>query len=199
MGGLSNGPIPDPHSSPNWLEVDENVTRAHFRIDCLVVKWCNKQSHSFHPSPNRVNVGRAKYVWSSSGPITIVVKTLYSYREICLLCLCQFLMGVFMLSVWTNILHHSRCLYVFLISFHAISVVLFCHFTFLPLSKVIASRVVFVIVSRSDGRMETLWSQLNNSETLTDGPCINGELIEIQGRATEWAHSDPHVPKTEGL
>ena len=53
MGGLSNGPIPDPHVPitlqtggrkvplsivANRLEVDENVNTAHFRIHWLVVK-----------------------------------------------------------------------------------------------------------------------------------------------------------------
>ena len=52
-GGLSTGPIPDPLRPPtsklggqkfpfqisaNRLQVDENVNRAHFRINWLVVK-----------------------------------------------------------------------------------------------------------------------------------------------------------------
>ena len=35
----------------NWLEVDENVSRPHFWIHCLVVKWCNEQSYGLCQSP----------------------------------------------------------------------------------------------------------------------------------------------------
>ena len=37
----------------------------------------NEQSYSFRQSPKQVKAGRAKYEWSSSGPITTVVMTLF--------------------------------------------------------------------------------------------------------------------------
>ena len=50
-------------------------------------------------------------------------------------------------------------------------------FLFLPLDEAIAiaSRALFVIVSGSDGRADgwkRLWSQLNNSKTVTDRPYV---------------------------
>ena len=45
-------------------------------------------------------------------------------------------------------------------------------FPFLPLDEVVASRAVFVIVSRSDGR-KRFWSQLNNSKTVRDRPYVS--------------------------
>ena len=57
----------------------------------------------------------------------------------------------------------------------------------MPLDEAIASRAVFVIVSGSDGRAETLLGQLNNSKTVRDRPyvCVNGELMGTHVRATE--------------
>ena len=48
-------------------------------------------------------------------------------------------------------------------------------FQFLPLDVAVASRAVFVIVSGSGGR-ERFWSQLNNSKTVRDRPCVNRGL-----------------------
>ena len=61
---------------PTSLEVVENVSRTHFRLHWLVVKWCSEQSYSFRQSSKWVKADRAQYVWSSSGPITLVVMTL---------------------------------------------------------------------------------------------------------------------------
>ena len=92
MGEPSNGPVLDPlrppepqavvskipvHISANRLEIDENVSWAHFRIHWLVVKWCNEQLYSFRQSPKRVNADRAYFVRSPRRPITIVVMTLF--------------------------------------------------------------------------------------------------------------------------
>ena len=92
------GPSPTPKSllnrevekSPfqilaNWLKVYGNVSLAHFRINWLAVKWCNKQQYSFRNSLNWVNADQEqKNVRSSSGQITIVVMTLFSLFECCL-------------------------------------------------------------------------------------------------------------------
>ena len=97
MGGLSNRLIPDTLRPPN-LSIqgsksprfrDENVNRAHFRIYLLAVKWCSEQSYSFHQKPKWVNADRAQYVWSSSGPFTIVMMTLLIWLMCCWLYLFQ--------------------------------------------------------------------------------------------------------------
>ena len=81
MGGLSNGPIPDPHRphncpnrrveksifqiSASWLQVDENVNRSHFRIHWLVMKWCTEPSYSFPQNSKSANADREQYARSS--------------------------------------------------------------------------------------------------------------------------------------
>ena len=67
--------------SANRLEVAENVNRAHFRISWLVVKWCNEQSYLFRQSHKWAKADRAQYVWSSCGPITIVLMTLLVWLD----------------------------------------------------------------------------------------------------------------------
>ena len=44
---------------------------------------------------------------------------------------------------------------------------------YLPLDEAIASTAVFVIISGSDGRAETVWSKLNKSKTVWDRPYVS--------------------------
>ena len=58
------------------LEIDENVNRAHFTTPWLAVKWCHGQLCSFLQILKWATRDNARYVWSSSGLITVVVMTL---------------------------------------------------------------------------------------------------------------------------
>ena len=60
VGGLSNGPIPNPHVPPNSP---------------------NRGSKNFEIAAKSATRGWAHYVGSSSGLITIVVRTLYSNED----------------------------------------------------------------------------------------------------------------------
>ena len=61
MGGLSNGPIPTPHVPfshqtggslvTGRLDVDENVSRTHFRIHWLVVEVMQFTIVQLSPKP----------------------------------------------------------------------------------------------------------------------------------------------------
>ena len=56
----------------------------------------------------------------------------------------------------------------------------------MSLDKAIASRAVFVVVSRSDGN--AFESQLNNLKTVRDRPYVS---MGSNGQASEWTHPDP--------
>ena len=69
---------------------------------------------------------------------------------------------------------------------------------FLPLDKAVASRVVFVIISGSDGR-KRFCSQPNNSKAVRDRyKGVNRELIGTHGCTIECAHPWPLTPQTGG-
>ena len=101
--GVENPPL---QISANQLEVDENVSGAHFRIHLLLVKWCNE---NFHCGRNAIQLSSKPQmsesrssticVWSSSGPITIVVMTLS---------ICGILI-FFLLHLKTSVCRASRC------------------------------------------------------------------------------------------
>ena len=55
--------------------------RTRFRMHWLVVKWCNEQSYSYRRSHKLMKADRAQFVWSSSGPITLVVMTIALYTK----------------------------------------------------------------------------------------------------------------------
>ena len=73
----------------------------------------------------------------------------------------------------------------------------------LPLDEAVASRVVTVIIYRSDG-WKRLWSQQNNSKMVRDIPYVSiGELIGTNRLAIKWAHppttlTSPVTPKAWG-
>ena len=84
-------------NAAKYLEISENVNRLLLWKHFLAL---NVQSYSFRQSRKWVKVDRAQYVWSSSGPITIVVMTLT--------CFCRFFVGgLWCLSHWSVTLPFS--------------------------------------------------------------------------------------------
>ena len=66
---------------------------------------------------------------------------------------------------------------------------------FLLLNETLASRVVFVVVSKSDGRADG--NTLGASYTTRNGKrCVNGELTGAHGQAIECIHPRPVLPLT---
>ena len=63
---------------------------------------------------------------------------------------------------------------------------------FLQLDKALASKVVIVIMSMSDGR-KCFWSQLNNSKRYEIDHVSMGSQLESMGELSNGPISDPHV------